>query len=156
MTVKTPFARFTHGNLSEPGSFIWTEPIAIEPAEPHYSGKVIILVDQMSMSQSEYTAMAFRAASNSIVIGSQTAGADGNLSRIPFPGGYTGGMSGIGVFYPDKSPTQRIGIVPDIEAKPTVAGLRAGRDEVLEVAIRQILGDDTPESEIRELAAFPR
>ena len=156
VTTKSPFARFTIGDLSAPGSLIWTKPVAIEPADPHYNGKVVILVDGSSKSQSEYTAMAFRSAPEAIVVGSQTAGADGNVSRIPFPGGYTAGMSGIGVFYPDKSPTQRVGIVPDIQAKPTVAGLRAGRDEVLEVAIRQILGDDMPESEIRELAAMPR
>lgn len=47
-------------------------------------------------------------------------------------------ISGIGVFYPDKRPTQRIGIVPDIEVKPTIAGLRAQRDEVLDAAIREI------------------
>jgi C-terminal processing protease CtpA/Prc len=42
------------------------------------------------------------------------------------------------VFYPDKRPTQRIGIIPDIEVKPTIAGIREGRDEVLEEALRQI------------------
>ena len=156
VTTKTPFARATKGDLSAPGSFVWKEPVAIEPADPYYDGKVVILVDSSSISQSEYTAMAFRAAPNAIVVGSQTAGADGNVTRIPFPGGYTAVMSGVGVFYPDKSPTQRVGIVPDIQAKPTIAGLRTGRDEVLEVAIRQILGDDTPDSEIRELAAYPR
>jgi len=40
---------------------------------------------------------------------------------------------------PDKKPTQRIGIIPDVEVKPTIAGIRAGRDEVLEEALRQIL-----------------
>jgi hypothetical protein len=49
-------------------------------------------------------------------------------------------ISGIGVFYPDKRPTQRIAIVPDIEARPTIDGIRSRRDEVLEVALRQILG----------------
>ena len=47
-------------------------------------------------------------------------------------------ISGIGVFYPDMTPTQRIGIVPDIEVKQTIAGIRAGRDELLEAAIREI------------------
>jgi C-terminal processing protease CtpA/Prc len=65
-------------------------------------------------------------------------------------------MSGVGVFRSDESPTQRIGIVPDIESKPTIAGLRAGRDEVLEVAIREIVGEDMSESDIRKLAAYPR
>lgn len=150
----TPFARFTRGNLAEPGSFLWTDPIVLEPAAPRYSGKIVILVDEDSQSQSEYTAMAFRAAPGAIVVGSQTAGADGNITRIPLPGGFTGWMSGIGVFYPDKVATQRIGIVPEIEVRPTIEGLRAGRDEVLEVAIRQILGDDVPDSKIRKMAAF--
>ena len=48
-------------------------------------------------------------------------------------------ISGLGVFYPDKKPTQRIGIIPDVEVRPTIAGIRAGRDEVLEAALRQIL-----------------
>jgi hypothetical protein len=47
-------------------------------------------------------------------------------------------ISGIGVFYPDKKPTQRIGIVPHVEVRPTIEGVRAGRDEVLEEAVRQI------------------
>ena len=61
-------------------------------------------------------------------------------------------ISGIGVFYPDHRPTQRIGIVPDVEAKPTIAGIKAGRDEVLETAIRQILGPGTTEAAIEKLA----
>ena len=61
-------------------------------------------------------------------------------------------ISGIGVFYPDQGPTQRIGIVPDVEAKPTIAGIKAGRDEVLETAIRQILGRGTAKSTIERSA----
>ena len=61
-------------------------------------------------------------------------------------------ISGIGVFYPDKRPTQRVGIVPDLDVRPTLAGIRAGRDEVLEAAVRRILGPGTPEAEVRKLA----
>jgi C-terminal processing protease CtpA/Prc len=102
---------------------------------------VIVLVDEVSQSQSEYTAMAFRASPRAKVLGSTTAGADGNVSAIPLPGGLRSMISGIGVFYPDKRPTQKIGILPDIEVKPTVAGLREGRDELVEAAIREILKD---------------
>lgn len=154
VTTSTPFARFTRGDLSEPGSFLWMDPMVIDPLEPHYEGKIVILVDENSWSQSEYTAMALRSAPNAIVVGSQTAGSDGNVTQIPLPGGYTAWMSGIGVFYPDKTATQRIGIVPDIAISPTIAGLRAGRDEVLEVAIQQILGDEASSDEIREMAAL--
>jgi hypothetical protein len=68
-------------------------------------------VDETSQSQAEYTTMGFRSARNATVIGSATAGADGNVSPIPLPGGLRSMISGIGVFYPDKRPTKRIGIV---------------------------------------------
>jgi len=110
------------------------------------------LVDEVSQSQAEYTAMAFRSTPRSIVVGSATAGADGNVSTIVLPGGLSTMISGIGVFYPDKKPTQRVGIVPDVEVKPTIAGIRAGRDEVLEEALRQILGRLIPQDQIEKMA----
>ena len=59
-------------------------------------------------------------------------------------------ISGIGVFYPDKTPTQRIGIVPNVEVKPTLAGIRAGRDEVLEEALRRSWARHVAQSEIEK------
>jgi C-terminal processing protease CtpA/Prc len=155
VTERTPFARVTNLDLSEPGTFRWTEPRALEPKEPHYSGRVVVLVDEYSQSQSEYTAMAFRAVPGAKIIGSQTAGADGSMSRIPLPGGHHTIISGNGVFYPDKSPTQKIGIIPDIEVLPTIDGIRAGRDEVLEIAVREIVGDDMSEDSLQEMTRIP-
>jgi len=43
------------------------------------------------------------------------------------------------------------GDVPDVVVRPIVAGIRAGRDEVLEAGIRQILGTKVSDSEIRSL-----
>ena len=153
---ETPFARFTEGDLANPGAFHFFQPISLKPAKPHYSGKVVILVDEVSQSSAEYTSMAFRSSPNAFVIGSTTAGADGNVSQIPLPGGLRSMISGIGVFYPDKRPTQRVGIVPDLEVKPTIAGIRAGRDELLEAALRKILGPDVPPAEIEKLARAGR
>ena len=96
--------------------------------------------------------MALRAGPNAVIVGSTTAGADGNVSAIPLPGGFNTMISGIGVFYPDHRPTQRIGIVPDVEAKPTLIGIKAGRDEVLEIAIRQILEPAASQAEIEAIA----
>jgi C-terminal processing protease CtpA/Prc len=137
----TQFARFTQADLFNPGVFRWEEGPNLVPESPHYSQKVVILVDEDSQSQSEYTAMAFRASPNAIVMGSTTAGADGNISAIPLPGGLQTLITGLGVFYPDKKPTQRIGIIPDIIVRPTIAGIRAGRDEVLDSAVAYILGE---------------
>jgi C-terminal processing protease CtpA/Prc len=152
--AETSFVRFTQGDLANPGAFHWSPPLFLSPAKPHYNGKVVILADETSISSAEYTTMAFRAAHGAIVVGSQTAGADGNVSHVPLPGGLQTMISGIGVFYPDKSPTQRIGIVPNVEVHPTIAGIRARRDEVLEEALRQILGGQVPPQEITRMASL--
>jgi C-terminal processing protease CtpA/Prc len=134
----TEFARFTRGDLANPGAFHWGSSESLTPQKPHYTGKIVILVDEVSQSRAEYTTMAFRSAPGAVVVGSTTAGADGNVSPIPLPGGLSTMISGIGVFYPDKKPTQRVGIIADVEVTPTIAGIRAGRDEVLEKALRLI------------------
>jgi len=149
---ETPFAAFTEGDLSNPGAFHWGPIESLGPKQPHYAGKVVILVDETSMSQAEYTAMAFRSVPGAIVVGSTTSGADGNVSSFPLPGDLRTMISGIGVFYPNKTPTQQIGIVPDVKVAPTVAGIRAGRDEVLEEALRQILGRSVPAAEIEKMS----
>ena len=132
------FVQFTYGDVATPGAFHWqSPPLGLTPAEPHYSGRVVVLVDGITQSSAEYTTLAFRAA-GAIVVGSTTAGADGNVSTVPLPGGLSSLFSGIGVFYPDHRPTQRVGITPDYVVTPTIAGIRAGRDEVLDAAIRVI------------------
>ena len=78
--------------------------------------------------------MAFRRAPGATVIGSTTAGADGNVSEFPLPGLIRTMISGIGIYFPDGKETQRTGIVPDIEVKPTIKGILEGRDELLEKA----------------------
>jgi C-terminal processing protease CtpA/Prc len=148
---KTDFVRFTRGDLSNPGAFHFGLPLSLSPQQPHYPGKIVILVDEFTQSSAEYTTMAFRSSPRATVIGSTTAGADGNVSPIPLPSGFRSMISGIGVFYPDKKPTQRIGIVPDREVRPTIAGVRAGRDEVLEAAIREIVGKDVPAAQIEKM-----
>ena len=148
----TTFATFTEGDLSNPGAFRWGDTESLHPEQPHYAGKVVILVDETSMSQAEYTAMAFRSVPGAIVVGSTTSGADGNVSPFALPGGLRTMISGIGVFYPDRTPTQQIGIVSNVKVVPKVAGIRAGRDEVLEEALRQILGSRVPAREIEKMA----
>lgn len=134
----TPFAKFTEANPKNPGEFLLNSGVKIPPRGKQFKGKLVVLVNELSQSQAEYTAMAFRATPNCTIIGSTTAGADGNVSRIALPGGMSTSISGIGVYYPDGSETQRLGIVPDIEVKPTIKGISDGRDELLEKAIELI------------------
>lgn len=137
-----PFARFTSPDLSYPGVFQYTQPYTCgRNNEAPYAGRVILLFNATTQSHAEFTLMALQTAPRVISIGSQTAGADGNVSSITFPGNYKTYMTGIGVYYPDGRETQRIGIVPDIEVKPTLEGLRLHRDELIEKAI-EIIGNE--------------
>lgn len=136
----TPFVKFTNCNVNNPGEFTFTPALVIAKPEKTYKGKLIVLVNEMSQSQAEYTAMAFRAGANTTIIGSTTAGADGNVSTIMLPGGLRTMISGIGIYYPDGKETQRVGIVPDIIMEPTIEGIKKGKDELLEKAVEIILG----------------
>lgn len=101
-----------------------------------YKGKIIVLVDESTQSAAESAAMCLQACPKTIVVGSQTAGANGNMVLLPLTGGLMTGYSSIGCFYPDGFEIQRKGVRIDIEVKPTIEGIRAGRDEVMEMALK--------------------
>ncbi len=94
-----------------------------------------LLIDEGSVSSAEFHTMAWRLAPEARVFGHPTAGADGNVNTFTLPGGLRTGFSGIGIYWPDGSETQRTGILPDTVVTPTVQGIRDGRDEVLEAAV---------------------
>lgn len=139
-TKPTRFVAFTHADLANPGAFQFSDGAPIAPGPVHYRGKIAILVDETTQSQAEFTAMALRAMPNAVVVGSTTAGADGEAPTFSLPGGLSTMITVIGVFYPDHRPTQRIGIIPDVVVRPTIKGIAAGRDEILESAVHLIDG----------------
>jgi C-terminal processing protease CtpA/Prc len=139
MPNSTPFVKFTNGSIQNPGLFTFSKSLnAGMKNKKYYKGKVIILVNEISQSSAEFHTMAYRVNPNTTVIGSTTAGADGNVSEISLPGGINTMISGIGVYYPDGKETQRIGIVPDIELHATIQGIINGKDELMEKAIEII------------------
>ncbi len=139
MPKPTGFVKFSGGSATMPGLFTITEPLQVGKDNPDsYKGKVVILINETTQSSAEYHTMAFRTAPRATVIGSTTAGADGNVSQFFLPGGISTMISGIGVYYPDGKETQRIGIIPDIVVRPTIKGIREGKDELLDKAIEII------------------
>ncbi|HTF31591.1 MAG TPA: S41 family peptidase [Flavitalea sp.] len=103
-----------------------------------FKGKVIILCDGRTQSQGEYSCMVLQTIPRSITIGRQTAGADGVVTDVPMGNGLTISYSGYGVYYPDKTPTQRVGIKIDIHVKRTPIHIRENKDEILERALEFI------------------
>ncbi len=138
MPDSTAFALFTLGSITTPGLFALYSEEGMKAGEPnpdYFKGKVVAIVDDMTMSYLELCAMFVKALPRGIVVGTTTAGADGNNSPFVLPGGVNTSLSVVGVYYPDGGQTQRIGIVPDVRAERTPEGIAAGRDELLERAV---------------------
>lgn len=140
LSQPTAFTKVSVYDASYPGRFTERPPLMLQPATvTPYPGRVVVLVNELSLSQSEFTALALRATPHCTILGSQTAGADGDIVRLTLPGNLTTRLSGTGIYYPDGRETQRVGIVPDIELRPTLEGVRAGRDELRDRAVELIL-----------------
>ncbi|NIG53390.1 S41 family peptidase [Chitinophaga sp. Cy-1792] len=136
------YARNTYPDFSLPGRFnymVSNEGTPFSLVGRHnpnpYSGKIILLVDSRTQSAAEWACMTLLTSRNVTVIGNQTAGADGNVTRTVLPGGYKIAFSGLGIYFPDGRETQRTGIPIDIAVKYTVADAIGNRDPVLAKAI---------------------
>jgi hypothetical protein len=154
---RSSFARFSRNDLVRPGTFVRGESImnggglgippgkweALGRGSKCYKGKLVIIVDATTQSSAEYTTMALQTTPGAVVIGSTTAGADGNVSSIYLPGNIFSYMSGIGVYYPDGAETQRVGVRVDQAINITVKGIRDGRDELLDEAKRIVMESRT-------------
>ncbi|MVO09099.1 peptidase S41 [Flavobacterium sp. TP390] len=134
------YVKQIYADLKYPGRFIWEKVLLCgEDNLDNYKGKVVVLVNNETISHAEWTTMCLQVSENAIVMGSQTAGADGwNASVKIIFNHFVTTFTGKGVFYPDGKETQRIGIIPDIEVLPTIEGIRNNKDEVLERAIEYI------------------
>jgi hypothetical protein len=132
--------RLSHPDLSYPGLFKYhSDRFDGNENKQPYKGKVILLVNVLSKSHAEFSAMGLQAATKTITIGSTTAGADGDFVEwITLPGGFKTRFSGLGVYYPDGTVAQRKGVKIDIVCKPTIKGLQPGKDELIETAVKVI------------------
>lgn len=134
------FCYTTVPDLNTPGVIYIKKQLGCGPRfnSTPFAYPIVILVNEYTQSQAEFTAMALSTVQHAIVLGSQTAGADGNYSKIVLPGGISTGMSGTGIFYPDGRATQRVGIAIDKVVPVTIKGIAAGKDEQLDAAIDYI------------------
>lgn len=133
-----PFARLSAHYKRYPGTYYEEDlfsPVPIQSLQDVYPGKVILLVNEETQSQSELITMIMQASVPVTVVGSQTGGCDGDAIRMPVPGGYVLTFSGAHVAYRDGTASQKLGVKRDVKVVRTVKGIVEGRDEVLEAAV---------------------
>ncbi|GAA4151833.1 hypothetical protein GCM10022217_05980 [Chryseobacterium ginsenosidimutans] len=111
------FGKYYQPNLKNLGTFTYKDQsITYFPSIPgktihNYKGKVFILVYPDTRSASEWYSMSLQKIfPQSLTIGQQTSGADGDMVKVNLPGDYILEFTGNGIFYPDNSQTQQTGI----------------------------------------------
>ena len=104
-------------------------------SDNYYKGQIIVLVNEWTQSYSEYTTMALQANPKTISVGNSSSGSDGNISIFEFPGGIQSVFSGIGIYYPDFTPTQRVGVRIDYIVEPTIKDIKNNIDAAYEKAV---------------------
>ncbi len=113
-----------------------TMDLPLLPAEPVFPGRVAILVDESTIGAAEIYASIAKHYALADIVGSPTAGSCGEVIAMALPGGYRIRWTGMKVLKPDGSPLHRVGVHPTVPVARTVAGVAAGRDEVLERAVQ--------------------
>src|SRR4029453_872878 len=126
-----------YGQSGGGGGVGWT----LTPQSPRVGGKIVFLTDGRAISYAESVLGYVADRKLGTIVGSVTAGTNGNVATFPVPGGFIVAFTGMRVTGHDgRTPHHLIGIKPDISIVPTLAALRDGRDEVLDRALALILG----------------
>jgi hypothetical protein len=105
----------------------------VKPAQPHLGGRRVFLTDGRAISYGESVMGYVGDRKLGTIVGGPTAGTNGNVATFDLPGGFRISFTAMHVTGHDgKSPFHLVGVRPQIAVAPTIPGLRAGRDEVLE------------------------
>ena len=108
----------------------------VQQSDTIFSGQsVIYLAGQNTASYGESMAAYFEALEKATIVGSTTAGTNGNFVNIQLPGELMVRFTGMKVLKHDGSQLHGIGIIPDVLVERTPEGIAEGRDEVLEKAL---------------------
>lgn len=151
-------ARFRRLVVSSPDTarttdYHFVQPIPWAENAAKFTGPTVMLIDERTVSQAEHTGLFFEAANGTTFIGSPTMGANGDVTILALPGDLTMRFTGHDVRHADGRQLQRVGLQPQVVVTPTIAGVRAGRDEVLEAASRYVGGaGEIPADTLRKAA----
>lgn len=108
------------------------------PMKPRFQGTSVFITNQSAISYAESCMAIVAHYQLGEIIGSPTAGANGNINPFNLPGGYYVSWTGMRVMNHDDSQHHVYGVKPTIPLEPTIQGIRDGRDELFEKAMEVI------------------
>jgi len=112
----------------------WNLPVL----QPHISGRVAFLTGPGAISQAESVMGLVEHYHLGQIVGAATAGTNGDIAQISEPTGCNTIFTGRRVTKLDGSRHHLVGVQATIPASRTIAGVVAGRDEVLEKALAYV------------------
>jgi C-terminal processing protease CtpA/Prc len=124
--------------LLETGDYqtsFWT----IRPMAPKLDAKLVVMLDGRAMSAAETFLQMVHDSHVALMVGEPSAGTNGVVKVVALPGGFSIRFTGMRVLLADGTALQGHGIAPDLVVHPTLEGVRAGRDELLEVAVSRAI-----------------
>ena len=99
----------------------------------------VLLIDGRSISYAESVSLLFKTYGKSnYVIGTPSAGANGNINRVDLLNGFSFTFTGLKVTFPDSFQHFIYGVKPDVLVKEKSIYLKQGRDIFIETAIKLI------------------
>jgi C-terminal processing protease CtpA/Prc/ABC-type transport system involved in multi-copper enzyme maturation permease subunit len=108
---------------------------SVKPAAPRFRAKVAFLTDGRAISYAETYLAIIEHYKLAEIVGSPTAGTNGNVNPFTLPGGYRVAWTGMKVLKHDGSRHHGVGIQPTIPAGRTMHGIATGHDELLDRAV---------------------
>jgi len=112
----------------------------VPPRKPRFTAKVAFITDGRAISYAETYLGIIEHYKLAEIVGGPTAGTNGNVNPFTLPGGYHISWTGMKVLKHDGKQHHGIGIQPTVPAQRTIAGVKEGKDELLEKAIRVVGG----------------
>ncbi len=103
-----------------------------------YTKPVVVLTSGQTFSAAEDFAVVFDAMKRGTIIGEPTGGSTGQPLVFSLPGGVMARVCTKRDMYPDGTEWVGKGVQPTLLVKPTVADVQAGRDAVLDAALRYL------------------
>ena len=110
----------------------------ITPLKPRIRTKIVILSSPSNMSYQESIIKMAQLNNLATIVGETTGGVEGSINYSTLPSGLVVGWTGMKVVNLDGSQHHIKGIKPNILITPTLGGLKAGKDEVLDNAIKYL------------------
>ncbi|MHA1602372.1 MAG: S41 family peptidase [Promethearchaeota archaeon] len=105
------------------------------PLKDAYQGKIMVLIDRSTGSAAEDFVIPFKTSKRGLIVGERSRGSTGQPYMIDSDSGIQVFIGMKRAYYPDGSPFEGIGIIPDINVPLTREKISCGIDETLEKVI---------------------